>query len=217
MNVLVACEESQRVCLEFRKRGHNAFSADLQKCSGGYPEWHIQGDVLPLIYPNKDIEFITSTGRKFYIDKWDLLIAHPPCTYLSVAGVCNLIPNGRMNYDRLQKGFEAADFFYKMLNAPIDHICVENPRPIARFGLPPRSQVIEPWWFDEVGDEQFTKRTYLWLKNLPYLTPTTLWSSGEVRSWTFIHSSAKLRSKTFCGVAAAMANQWNEEILKGYA
>lgn len=216
MNVLIACEESQRVCLAFRERGHNAFSADLQECSGGHPEWHYVGDCLDLVYMRKKC-FETESGAIYQMPQWDLLIAHPPCTYLSVAGACNLVPNGRMNYDRLRKGFEAADFFCKMLNAPIEHICVENPRPIARFGLPPRSQVIEPWWFDEVGDEQFTKRTYLWLKNLPYLTPTTLWSSGDVQSWTSIHSSSKIRSKTFFGVAAAMADQWNDEILKGYA
>ncbi|MBR2019813.1 MAG: DNA cytosine methyltransferase [Clostridia bacterium] len=210
MFVLVACEESQRVCMAFRKKGHIAFSADLQPCSGGHPELHIQGDVLKILSPDPlygVITFYTCTGHKYCIPGWDLLIAHPPCTFLTVAGACN-IPN---DPTRIEKGYVAADMFMTFLNAPIPMICVENPRPMARFGLPPKSQVIEPWYFYDEANEGFTKRTYLWLKNLPYLTPTNLWPPDDLMSWCLVHSSSKIRSKTFIGIAEAMASQWGSE------
>ena len=152
MKVLVACEESQRVCIEFRKLGHEAYSCDIQDCSGGHPEWHIKDDTLK------------------YLEGWDLIIAHPPCTYLTNCGAPSLFKGGKMNEERYKKGLEAKKFFLKLLNAPCEKICVENPTPLRIFELPPHSQVIQPYFF---GDP-FQKRTLLWLKNLPLLIPTDI-------------------------------------------
>lgn len=117
MKVLVACEESQRVCTAFREIGHEAYSCDIQECSGGHPEWHIHGDVLPLI--NGNCEFVTMDGTAHKIDgKWDLLIAHPPCTYLSNAGACRLYPKkGQIDRQRFQRGLNAKEFFMHFYNA----------------------------------------------------------------------------------------------------
>ena len=116
MNILIACEESQRVCIAFRDKGHNAFSCDILSCSGGHPEWHICGDVLPLL--NGNCVFRTMDGVKHRIDgKWDLVIAHPPCTYLSNAGARFLYPKGVLNEDRLKLGLAAKDFFMAFYNA----------------------------------------------------------------------------------------------------
>lgn len=117
MNVLIACEESQRVCTAFREKGHNAFSCDILDESGGHPEWHIKGDVLPLI--NGRCSFTTQAGWQYHIaDKWDLLIAHPPCTYLSNAGACRMYPTkGVVNHDRLKLALEAKTFFMTFINA----------------------------------------------------------------------------------------------------
>lgn len=217
MKVLIACEESQRVCIEFRKKGHEAFSCDIQECSGGHPEWHINNDVIPII--NGYMFFFTQDLKKHYIDRWDLIIAHPPCTYLTPAGACN-IPK---DITRIAKGFEAKKFFEFILNADCNRICVENPPPMTRFNLPKYSQLIHPWYF---GDP-FRKPTALWLKGLPLLFPTDVVTFDEEMYTWYSHSKGKImtlskwyqeankngqssknRSKTFPGIAKAMAEQW---------
>lgn len=162
MKVLVACEESQAVCIAFRKLGHEAYSCDTQECSGGHPEWHIKGDVLPLINGNKP--FITMDGDLHAIvGTWDLLIAFPPCTYLTNAGSVRLRIKGEINKERMAKAVEAKAFFMKFLEADCQKICVENPTPGKIHQLPQYTQAIQPWWFGH----PCTKRTCLWLKNLP--------------------------------------------------
>lgn len=221
MKVLIACEESQAVCIAFRAKGHEAYSADIQDCSGGHPEWHIKGDVLPIINGNAD--FVTMDGTAHRIDgKWDLLIAHPPCTYLSNAGAARLYKKiGEKSYvelERLSKGFDAKEFFLKFLNASIDKIAVENPIPSGVYRLPKYSQVIQPY---EYG-HPYSKRTCLWLKGLPKLEPTEIvkpicsWVSGGSKKADGSHREnkgtafrdSKRRSKTFPGIAKAMAEQW---------
>lgn len=222
MNVLIACEESQTVCKAFRERGHRAFSCDLQECSGGHPEWHIQGDCLPLL--NGNCTFQTAdTHTHTQIGRWDLIIAHPPCTYLSNAGACRLYPHkGQLDTERYEKGLKGKEFFLKCLNADCERICVENPVPIRVFELPKQTQVIQPY---EYG-HPYTKKTYLWLKGLTSLTPTNIvepkggWVCGNSEIWKRQaangvvygkEKSAKHRSKTFPGIAAAMADQWGNE------
>lgn len=162
MKVLVACEESQAVCIAFRKLGHEAYSCDTQECSGGHPEWHIKGDVLPLINGNKP--FITMDGDLHAIvGTWGLLIAFPPCTYLTNAGSVRLRIKGEINKERMAKAVEAKAFFMKFLEADCQKICVENPTPGKIHQLPQYTQAIQPWWFGH----PYTKRTCLWLKNLP--------------------------------------------------
>lgn len=222
MNVLIACEESQTVCKAFRERGHRAFSCDLQECSGGHPEWHIKGDALKVI--NGRCEFQTADGETHRIDgRWDLIIAHPPCTYLSNAGACRLYPHkGQMDMERYEKGLKGKEFFMKCLNADCEKICVENPVPSRVYELPRQSQVIQPY---EYG-HPYTKKTYLWLKGLTILTPTNIvepkggWVCGNSEIWKRQaangvvygkEKSAKHRSKTFPGIAKAMAEQWGNE------
>lgn len=131
MKVLVACEESQAVTIELRKLGHEAYSCDIIPCSGGHPEWHLQQDVIPLLK-----------------EKWDMIIAFPPCTYLSNAGACRLYPKkGQIDMDRYKKGLEAKDFFLKFLNADCPRIAVENPVSSKVFEMPLHSQEIQPWQF----------------------------------------------------------------------
>ena len=221
MKVLIACEESQAVCKEFRKLGHEAYSCDLYGCSGGHPEWHIKGDVLHLIDFNGPHEH-TDGGIVFHvmdmncdairIDKWDLLIAHPPCTYLSNAGARFLYPGGKLNLDRFGKGIVAKQFFMKLLNAPIDKIVVENPIQSKVFGIPKYNQIIEPYQFGH----PFKKRTCLWLKNLPELKHTKVLEKPEstkiAGNWFNKGGKdrQKNRSKTFPGIAKAMAKQWGK-------
>lgn len=137
MKVLVACEESQTVCCEMRKLGHEAYSADILKPSGGHPEWHVLGDVLPII--NGNCEFTTMDGASHRIEgKWDLLIAHPPCTFLSNAGACRLYPHkGELDINRYNKGLKAKEFFMQFLNADCNRIAVENPVHCKIFATPP--------------------------------------------------------------------------------
>jgi hypothetical protein len=163
MKVLVACEESQEVCKAFRWKGHEAYSADLQECSGGHPEWHIKGDVLPLI--NGDCSFTTEGGQHVEIQgKWDLIIAHPPCTYLSNAGANSLFKkiDGKswMNYERYKKGLKGKAFFMKFMNADCERIAIENPIPSSVYELPKYSQTIQPYQFGH----PWSKITCLWLK-----------------------------------------------------
>lgn len=165
MNVLVACEESQRVCAAFRAKGHNAFSCDIQEPSGGHPEWHIQGDVLGILNPHEEIDsfadhyyfidFVTMDGKRHWLAKWDLIIAHPPCTFMSKAGARWMFRRIYTEYgvrsvidkERYSKAMEAKEFFMKFLNAECDRICVENPLPLKCVGLPKESQVIQPFYF----------------------------------------------------------------------
>lgn len=196
MRVLVACEESQAVCKAFRELGHEAFSCDVLPCSGGHPEWHIQDDVL-----------------KHLDDGWDLMIAHPPCTYLTNAGAVHyygMKAREKGIQERYEKGIEARQLFLNLLNADIPKICVENPQPLKMFSLPEHTQIIQPFEFGH----PFRKRTLLWLRNLPPLKPTQI---VEERQSTKIAGNwfnkggkerQKNRSKTFEGIAKAMAEQW---------
>lgn len=222
MKVLVACEESQAVCIAFRKLGHEAYSCDTQECSGGHPEWHIKGDVLPLINGNKP--FITMDGDLHAIvGTWDLLIAFPPCTYLTNAGSVRLRVKGEINKERMAKAIEAKAFFMRFLEADCQKICVENPTPGKIHQLPQYTQAIQPWWFGH----PYTKRTCLWLKNLPPLTPTDIIQEGVTpyvnggckdahgnyrRFQGRNERDPKTRSKTFPGVAQAMAQQWGGDM-----
>ena len=195
MKILIACEESQTVCKAFREKGHEAYSCDILPCSGGHPEWHIQGDAL----------------IEAYSGKYDMMIAHPPCTYLSNAGAPHLFRGGILNEQRYKNGLDGKEFFLKLLNAPIEKICVENPTPSKIFELPPHTQVIQPF---EHG-HPFQKRTLLWLKNLSIIKPTNLINERESTTnaeW-FNRGSVGVkrqirRSKTFQGIADAMADQW---------
>ena len=223
MNVLVACEESQEVCKAFRAKGHRAFSCDIQDCSGGHPEWHIKGDVLPLL--NGNCEFQTAdTHTHTQTGRWDLIIAHPPCTYLSNAGAARLYKNVHdgefqmINVERLKRGIEGRDLFMACLNADCPRIAVENPVPSAIYMIPKASQSIQPYQFGH----PYSKKTLLWLKGLPPLFPTECvipehsWVSGGSKradgsprkdnGMTFRDS--KRKSKTFPGIAKAMAEQW---------
>lgn len=222
MQVLIACEESQRVCTEFRKLGHEAYSADIQEPSGNHPEWHILGDVVKILNGG---EFQTMDGVKHSVGKWDLIIAHPPCTYLSNAGACRLykVINGitYIERERFEKGLDGKEFFMSCYNAECEHIAVENPIPSAIYRMPPYTQSIQPY---EYG-EPYSKKTCLWLKGLPNLEPTKMLTeykpyvscgtsknkgnkdkSGVSRSG----GAAKVRSKTFQGIAQAMAQQWSD-------
>lgn len=218
MKVLVACEESQIVCKAFRNKGHEVYSADIQDCSGGFLEWHIKGNVLPIINGNTD--FVTMDGVVHHINgEWDLLIAHPPCTYMSNAGACRMYPHkGLIDAERLKKAMEAKEFFMKFFNAKCSRICIENPMPMKIVGLPLETQRIQPYQFGE----PWSKKTYLWLKGLPCLQPTKICTdykpflpSGTSRklggdsygAQNCAHSS-KARSKTFVGIALAMSEQW---------
>lgn len=228
MNVLVACEESQEVCKAFRARGHNAYSCDLQECSGGHPEWHIKDDVLAVLYPDKwrGTNLHLQSGHICRIFKWDLIIAHPPCTFLSAAGACRMYPTkGIIDHARYEKAMAAREFFMKLwLNSTCGHICIENPRPLKCVNLPKETQRIQPYQF---GDP-WSKQTYLWLYGLPELQPTKICSEykpyiscGTSRNkgnpdkagFSRAGGAQKVRSRTFSGIAEAMADQWNAYIL----
>ena len=216
MKVLVACEESQAVCKAFREKGHEAYSCDIIECSGGHPEWHIKQDVLKVLNPFQEgdfygLYFYTEDGEKHIINgKWDLIIAHPPCTYLSNAGARFLYPKGILNEERLHKGLEAKKLFMALYTADCEKICVENPIPSKIYGLPPYSQTVQPY---EHG-HPVQKKTCFWLKGLSPLTPTNI---VEERQSTKIAGNwfnkggkerQKNRAKTFPGIAKAMAEQW---------
>ena len=202
MKILIACEESQEVCKAFRSKGHEAYSCDVQDCSGGKPEWHIKGDAL----------------QEAYSGKYDMMIAHPPCTYMSRAGARWMYPTaGNLCEDRFKLSQEAKEFFLLLLNAPINKIAVENPTPLKVVGLPNFTQAIQPYHFGH----PYSKRTLLWLKNLPSLTHTEVISdykpylpsntggkSRGQKSTRGVVNSQKEFSKTFKGIAEAMADQW---------
>lgn len=232
-NVLIACEESQTVCKAFRKLGFNAYSCDILPCSGGHPEWHLHCDVIGVI---RDKKGILETGEEFVLDgEWDLMIAHPPCTYLSVSGARwyyhpedkDLPIEQRRPHPnfptRAQDRKEAIEFFLALANADIPRIAIENPVGIMSKLYRKPNQIVQPYWF---GDEA-TKTTCLWLKNLPNLVPTKMVGKGErvvlssgksLPKWysdsfnTKISTEMRrtLRSKTFQGFADAMAEQWSK-------
>lgn len=227
LKVLIACEESQRVCIEFRKLGHEAYSCDIEECSGGHPEWHIQADVLPLL--NGNCSFRTVDGMEHRIDgSWDMIIAFPPCTYLTSAGTrhyslkCNPVEKVRQRELEREK---AADFFLRFANADCEHIAIENPVGYMNTHWRKPSQIIHPYYF---GDNA-KKRTCVWLKGLPELKPTNMlpepkpmyvckgekcngkkigWCEGMRGIKGGQKERAKARSKTFPGIAKAMAEQW---------
>ena len=204
MKILVACEESQAVTMELRKLGHEAYSCDIEPCSGGHPEWHLQQDVIPLLKQH-----------------WDMIIAFPPCTYLSNAGARHLFKGGELQQERYKKGLLGKDFFMAIWNADCEKIAIENPTPSRVFELPKKTQVIQPFQFGH----PYTKRTQLWLRGLPHLTPTNIvepkatWCPSGSYSHkhdnkhrgVFTTERAKNRSKTFPGIARAMAEQWAGE------
>jgi len=216
MKILVACEESQAVTKELRKRGHIAYSCDLMPCSGGHPEWHIVGDCIPLL--SGDVTFTTSDGALHAIEgKWDMILAFPPCTYLTRAGAAN-IPK---DPSRIDLGHQATQFLKTILSADCPRIAIENPVPMKQFKLPRYDQIIHPYWF---GD-RVNKPTCLWLRGLPPLKPTNIVTYDTViiksshghktltewfRRTNNVTKSKRsiIRSKTFAGVAAAMAEQW---------
>ena len=201
MRILLACEESQAVTREFRALGHEAYSCDILPTSGDNPEWHIQGDVLSHLN-----------------DGWDMIIGFPPCTYMTNGGAVRMYPKkGQIDPNRYEKAMKAKDFFMAIYNASAKHIAIENPLPMKIIGLPEKTQVIQPY---EYGDP-YSKKTCLWLKNLPNLVPTKIlteyqpfinggggrMSRPNYKDKTFAAGSVA-RSKTFPGIAKAMATQW---------
>jgi hypothetical protein len=203
MRVLLACEESQIVTKEFRALGHEAYSCDILPTSGDNPEWHIQGDVMA--YLN---------------DGWDMIIGFPPCTYMTNGGAVRMYPKkGEIDPIRYQKAMEAKEFFMAIYNVSVKYVAIENPLPMKIVGLPDRTQLIHPYQF---GDP-YSKKTCLWLKNLPELVPTNVLTeyqpfiNGGGGRMTRKHYKDKkfavgsmARSKTFIGIAKAMASQWSK-------
>ena len=237
MKVLIACEESQAVCTAFREKGHEAYSCDIIPCSGGHPEWHIQGDVLPLL--DGTCVFYTADGASHVINRrWDMIIAFPPCTHLAVSGAAWF--EKKRNDGRQRDGIE---FFCKFLTADCEKIVIENPVGIisgdyipkwfpdlaAKHGLPMKpTQIIHPWMF---GDN-YSKSTCLWIKGVEPLVPLVTeqpeldwfeWVDGKTGkkkrqpkwfadAWSLSpEERSKVRSKTFPGIAKAMADQWGGE------
>jgi hypothetical protein len=204
MKILVACEESQAVTKAFRELGHEAYSCDIVECSGGHPEWHIMKDV-----------------REVLKEQWDMIIAFPPCTYLSNAGACRLYPKkGVLNQERYEKGLEAKEFFMMFYNSDCPKVAIENPVSSTIYNMPKHSQEIQPYQFGH----PYTKKTRLWLKGLPQLVPTEIVEiispyvpAGTGRKDRSKYGAAKRgedaknRSKTFLGIAKAMAEQWGNQ------
>lgn len=217
MKILVACEESQAVTKELRALGHEAYSCDIIECSGNHPEWHIMQDVIPLLDGNCSFKTMDAVEHTVP-DRWDMIIAFPPCTYLSNAGACRLYPHkGQIDIERYKKGLEAKEFFLKFLNANCDRIAVENPVSSKVFDMPKHTQEIQPYMFGH----PFTKKTRLWLRGLPPLRETNVVEpiapycpAGTGRKDRSKYGAAKRgedaknRAKTFEGVAKAMAEQW---------
>lgn len=231
MKVLVACEESQEVCKAFRERGHEAYSCDIQECSGGHPEWHVQDDALRMINGYKRGYgcpfFVTCDGVTHDMpERWDLIIAHPPCTYLTVSGNrwFNEEKYGEKARERKRERESAVEFFLSFVAADCDKIAIENPIGYMNTHFRKPDQTIQPYWFGH----SYRKGTCLWLKNLPPLVPTNMVEPGEVDKNGFSVGFAtryakdesgkilryndpetkKARSKTPRGLALAMAAQW---------
>lgn len=211
MKILIACEESQTICKAFREKGFEAYSCDIQDCSGDRPEWHIKGDAI----------------AEAYSGKYDMMIAHPPCTYLAVSGARWLYnADGSRNIERWNNREDALKFVQLLMDAPIKYIAIENPISVISSEIRKPDQIIHPYMF---GD-QASKATCLWLKNLPLLIPTNIVDKGDVTTFasgkkmqTWIAKSysksteerRRLRSKTFEGIANAIVDQWGYFILNG--
>lgn len=220
MKILVACEESQNVTKELRTLGHEAYSCDIIDQSGGHPEWHIMQDVIPLL--NGNCEFITTDEKKHVIiGQWDMIIAFPPCTYLTVSGNrwFNVERYGEKAVKRHKDRKNAIDFFMAFANADCEKIAIENPVGVMSSEWRKPDQIIQPYYF---GDTE-RKATCLWLKGVDKLTPTNIVEPNIVKykngkgSSSLWHMNtislepkerAKVRSKTFPGIAKAMAEQW---------
>ena len=225
MKVLIACECSQTVCKEFRALGHEAYSCDIEKEYGGHPEWHIKGDCLEILEGGAVIK--TRDGKEHTIDRWDLIIAHPPCPYLSNAATRSHSLKGatleQINA-RTQKRIQAQDFFMKFANVNCEKVAIENPVGVMNTVYRKPDQIIEPYQFaksEEDTENYVTKRTCLWLKGLNELKRNDLpkpdnaklygiHPSGKARCWEEMVKGdrATARSKTFTGIARAMAEQW---------
>ncbi len=232
LKVLIACEESQRVCTAFRELGHEAYSCDIIEPSGGHPEWHILGDALSVLNPDEDTGFIafdTMSGKSIAVHKWDLIIAHPPCTKLSMVATrhhslkCSTLE--KINARTLER-IESMEFFMQFALADCDRIAIENPRGVMNTAYRKPDQTIDPYMFAESTkdtENYVTKATCLWLKGLPPLKGNNLpkpdngalfgyHPSGKPRDWEAVQTGgrkrAENRSKTFTGIARAMAEQW---------
>lgn len=216
INVLIACEESQAECMAFRNLGFNAFSCDIQKCSKkGNPDWHIVGDVTPLLKGKTC--FTTQSGKENKVPRWDLIIAHPPCTYLCKIGsywlykepdTAGWIGNKYRNYNsaRVNNMIKARSFFMECLNACANFIAVENPIPMKIAKLPKADFYACPSWYGA----KYTKKTYYWVKNLPPLMAEIISSKTKC----LVHCSrGKYRSRTYPGLAKAVAKQWGDYVI----
>lgn len=205
LNILIACEESQAECKAWRELGHNAYSCDIQPCKrDGRPEWHIWGDVTELLEGR--CRFQTMDGKLHRLAKWDLIIAHPPCTYLCKISSVHMVKDGEIQPARYQKMLEAREFFFRCLSAQADYVAVENPLPMARARLPKPSCYADPSWFGV----KYTKKTLYWLKNLPPIMAEMVYCSPK----QYVHSSrGKYRSRTFPAMAMGIAKQWERYIL----
>lgn len=201
--VLIACEESQAECIAFRALGHEAYSCDIQPARF-HPEWHIKGDVTP--YLHGQTTFTTESGDTVDIPGWNLIVAHPPCTYLCKVSSVHMVIDGKVQQERYQKMLLARAFFFECLNAQAPFVAVENPLPMGRAQLPPPSCFLQPSWFGV----KYTKKTLYWLKNLPPIMPQLIFPNPR----QFVRASrGKYRSRTFPQVAEAIAKQWSEYIL----
>lgn len=205
LNVLIACEESQVECKAFREAGHNAFSCDIQPCARiGNPDWHILGDVRP--YLSGRTSFVTQGGTQLIVPRWDLVVAHPPCTYLCKVSSVQMFHGKEIDRDRLKAMILARDFFFDCMRAQARYVAVENPLPMAIACLPQPDCFVQPYWYGH----KYSKKTLYWLKNLPPLLPNA--TNPDYRC--FVHASrGKYRSRTFEGVAKAMVAQWVPYIL----
>lgn len=237
IKILIGCEESQAISNAFRSLGFEAYSysCDLMECSGGHPEYHVQGDVSQFFKNNDGYHFKTMDGVEHYVDKFDLMIFHPTCTYLCIAAnkYYDEEKYGQKAIERKEKREEAADFFLQCINADCDHIMVENPVSVMSTRYRKPDQIINPYQFGHpVG-----KKTCLWLKNLPDLKPTCIVEperihakrgdtsgysgasyfardeNGKILSWND-PKTAIIRSKTYPGIAEAIAKQWGDYLLK---
>ena len=217
MKVLVACEESQTVCKAFRELGHEAYSCDIIECSGGHPEWHIIGNVLPLL--NGNCKFKTMDDNEHSVDgRWDMIIAFPPCTKTSNAGARHLWKGGILNIQRYFEGLCGKALFLAIWAADCDKVIIENPPPSKIFDYPEPTQAVQPY---EYG-HPFTKKTLLWERGVKPLQPTNVvepektWcpsgsysgKHNDKHRGMFTTDRAKNRSKTFQGIGNAMAAQW---------
>lgn len=248
MKILVACEESQAVTKELRRLGHEAYSCDIIDCSGGHPEWHIQQDVLKILNPSYQTGFVaTNNGAKYsswygikfttcdgnihdFRGRWDMIIAFPPCTYLTVTGNrwFNVEKYGKKAIARQAQRACAIQFFMDIARAKCDRIAIENPIGIMSTQFRKPDQIIQPWQFALTDEEETEKSTCLWLKGLAPLVPLTTekpdfayheWTTpnGKIKRQTLWYYNtrclphkdcATAASKTFPGIAKAMAEQW---------